>query len=235
MGTANLFHKKKARQAESHRREKARRDPIPRVLIVCEGAKTEPNYFKGLRSAFGLNPMNIVIADKKHGLDPKGLVEYAVEEYKKDHDFNDVFCVFDRDKHTTYNAALDKISAFLMKKGAKLHPITSTPCFEIWLLLHFTYTTRSFCAACDDSNCELVMSELKQYMPDYKKGAKDIFINDERLDIAIKYAKQLDEFHSTSGTDNPSTKIYQLVERLRELKDKIRRSGQNRNMNIKKQ
>jgi hypothetical protein len=218
MGTNNLFHKKKARLAESHRREKARRAPYERILIACEGKKTEPNYFRDLRKAFGLNPMNVVIADKRHGLDPMSLVEYALEEYKKEPDFNHVFCVFDRDKHQTYDAALDKIRAFRIRRGTILHPTTSIPCFEIWLLLHFIYTTRSYCAACNDSNCELVMSELKQYIPDYKKGAKDIFINDERLDIAIKYAKQLDEFHLTSGTDNPSTKIHLLVEHLRCLK-----------------
>jgi len=218
MGTDNLFHKKKARLAESHRREKARRAPYERILIACEGKKTEPNYFKDLRKAFGLNPMNVVIADKRHGLDPMSLVEYALDVYKKEPDFNHVYCVFDRDKHLTYDAALDKISAFHMRRGAILHPITSIPCFEIWLLLHFTYTTRSFCAAGGDSNCALLISDLKQYILDYEKGADNIFIGDERLDMAINNAKQLEEFHLTSGTDNPSTKIHLLVEYLRCLK-----------------
>lgn len=218
MGTDDLFHKKKARLAESHRRQKARRAPYERIMIVCEGKKTEPNYFKDLRRAFGLNPMNVVIADKKHGLDPMSLVEYAMEEYKKEPDYNHVYCVFDRDKHQTYDAAVNKISAYRMKKGARLHPITSIPCFEIWLLLHFAYTTRSFSTATMDSNCALLISELIQYIPAYDKGAKDIFIGDERLDKAIKNAKQLEEFHKTSGTDNPSTKVYRLVEHLMSLK-----------------
>lgn len=218
MGTDNLFHIKKARKAESHQRKKARRAPYERMLIVCEGKKTEPNYFKGLRKTFGLNPMNVVIADKNHGLDPMRLVEYALDEYQKDPDYNHVYCVFDRDKHQTYDAALHKISACRMKRGATLHAITSVPCFEIWLLLHFAYTTRSFCAACDDSNADLVISELKNYMPDYEKGAENIFIGDECLDTAINNAKLLEKFHMTSGTDNPSTKMYQLVDYLISLK-----------------
>jgi hypothetical protein len=40
MGTDDLFHKRKARKAESHRRKKAMRAPYERVLIVCEGMKT---------------------------------------------------------------------------------------------------------------------------------------------------------------------------------------------------
>jgi hypothetical protein len=148
--------------------------------------------------------VNVVIADKKNGLDPKSLVEYALEEYRKDRDFDFIYCVFDRDKHTTYDAAIDKIGATRLKVGHTIKAITSIPCFEIWMLLHFVYTTRSFCAAGPDSNCALVMSELKHHIPDYEKGATDVF-------------KQLEEFHLTSGTDNPSTKIYQLVVHLREL------------------
>lgn len=220
MGTDDKFHKRKAREAESHHREKAKQASYARVLIVCEGAKTEPNYFKGLRSAFNLSPYNVCIADKKHGLDPKSLVEYALEEYRKDRYYLEhVCCVFDRDKHTTYDAAIDKIRRTQMKGATKLHPITSTPCFEIWLLLHFTYTTRSFCAAADDSNCDLVMSELKQYMPGYEKGAGDVFMGGEKLMTAISRAKMLEKFHETSGTDNPSTRIYKLVECLMELKE----------------
>jgi hypothetical protein len=49
MGTDDLFHKRKARRLETHRREKAKRAPYERILIVCEGKKTEPHYFQGLR------------------------------------------------------------------------------------------------------------------------------------------------------------------------------------------
>ncbi len=218
MGTDNLFRKNKARKAESHRREKAKLAPYERVLIVCEGEKTEPDYFRGLRRAFGLNPRNVCIADKKHGLDPKNLVKYAIEEYRKDQDFDHVYCVFDKDKHATYDAALDQIHSTRLKAGHSIDSITSVPCFEIWMLLHFVYTTRSFCAATDDSNCDLVMSDLKQYLSGYEKGAKDVFIGDEKLETAINHSKMLEEFHKTSGTDNPSTKIFKLVEYLIGLK-----------------
>lgn len=42
MGSDNLFHKRKERKAASLRRAKAKRSPYDVVLIVCEGAKTEP-------------------------------------------------------------------------------------------------------------------------------------------------------------------------------------------------
>lgn len=199
----------------------ATRPQYERVLIVCEGAKTEPNYFKGLRKALGLNPINVVVADKKRGLDPKSLVEYALEEYRKDSDFEHVYCVFDRDKHTTYDAAIDKVRATRLKAGHKIEAITSIPCFEMWILLHFTYTTRSFCAAGNDSNCALVVNELNRAdrILGYEKGALDIFDTiQDKLDVAMHNAERLDVFHQDSGTDNSSTKVHILVTYLRHLK-----------------
>lgn len=223
MGTDDLFHKRKARQAESLRRKLAKRAPYDVVLIVCEG-KTEHHYFSGLRDVLRLNNANLIIADKIPGSAPVSVVDFAIEKYKKEKDlpYDRVYCVFDKDKHTTYAAALDKISSTHLKKGTSLNAITSVPCFEIWLLLHYTYTTRSFCAAGDESNCKLVVSEIKRHIPDYQKGSKEIFATvADKMDIAITNAKKLESFHKTIGTDNPSTKIYELVEYLQNLKNKI--------------
>lgn len=220
MGTDNLFHKRKAKAAEAHSRKKASRKPYERILIVCEGEKTELLYFTALRRALGLHPANVVIADKKRGLDPASLVAYALEELKKDPDFNHLYCVFDQDKHTTYEAALDRIRALKPKGGAHIHAITSIPCFEVWLLLHFEYTTKPFQAPAGESNCALVLAELRKgdRLPGYEKGGRYIFAGiAERLATAVHNARKLDEHHTGIGTDNPSTKVYVLVEKLQSL------------------
>jgi hypothetical protein len=221
MGTDDLFHKRKARRLETHRREKAKRAPYERILIVCEGKKTEPHYFQGLRLALRLYPANVVIEDRESGLDPKSIVAFAIETFKKDKDFDHIFCVFDKDKHISYNAALDKIRAKRLAGGATLHAITSVPCFEIWLLLHFTYTTHPFSAAGSDSNCALVIDALdgKGRILGYEKGSKDIFnVLSDKLETAIRNAEKLENFHKTSQTDNPSTKVHELVQYLKGLK-----------------
>lgn len=218
MGSDDLFYKRKAQKAELHRRKIARLSPYERILIVCEGEKTEPNYFRWLRNKFGLNRANVVITDKKKGLDPKSLVGYAIEEYNKGKDFDHVCCVFDKDKHATYQAALDSIDSVHLKGGAGFHAITSVPCFEIWFLLHFVYTTRQFCAPLDASSCELVISDLREHIPEYGKGSKDFLVCiGERMEEAIKNAEMLEKFHETSGTDNPSTKVHKLVKYLKGL------------------
>jgi len=219
MGTDDLFHRRKAREAESLRRKAAKRAPHDVVLIVCEGSKTEPYYFNGLRNHLRLSNANIVIADKTAGSDPLSVVNYAIERHKKDPFYDRVYCVFDRDKHTTYDAALDKARATRLKKGATLHVITSIPCFEIWLLLHFGFTSRPYSAAGASSNCALVETELKLLIAGYQKGSRNIFeLVKDQLNDAITNARRLDAFHQTSGTDNPSTKIHELVESLQNLK-----------------
>jgi len=220
MGTDDLFHKRKTRKAESHRREKAKRAPYERVLIVCEGIKTEPNYFRGLCRELGLHPANVVIEDKKSGLDPIRLVAFALQTFRKNKDFENVFCVFDKDKHASYSAALDRIKSTRLK-GANLHAITSVPCFEVWILLHFTYTTHAFRAAGQDSDCELVIDKLdkKGRLPGYEKGSKNIFnVLRDKLETAIINTERLEKFHLRSGTDNPSTKVHHLVLHLKSLK-----------------
>lgn len=218
VGTDNLFHKRKARMAKELERKKASRSPYYRILIVCEGGKTEPYYFADLRTYFGLNRANIVIADKKKGLDPKSLVQYALYELKKEPDFDRVYCVFDKDKHRHYNRAVDRISSLHPRKGTTMHAITSVPCFEIWLLLHFVYTNKTYDAPLQNSNADLVITDLKAHLPNYEKGSKDTFSYvADKTETAIGNAKLLERFHETSGTDNPSTKVHVLVEYLKQL------------------
>ena len=218
MGTDDLFHKRKAREAESLRRQAAKRAPYDVVLIVCEGKKTEPYYFKGLWVHLRLNNANIVIAHNTMGSDPLSVVNCALNEFKKSPHYDRIYCVFDKDKHANYAAALDKIGATRLKKGTTLHAVTSVPCFEVWLLLHYSYTTRSFSAGGDASNCELVVSEVNNHIPGYQKGSRDIYTKIcDKVDIAITNAKKLESFHKTSRTDNPSTKVHELVEYLQNL------------------
>ncbi|QEP42963.1 hypothetical protein D5085_07395 [Ectothiorhodospiraceae bacterium BW-2] len=46
MGSDDLFHRRKERKEQQLRRQKAKRKGYDRVLIVTEGQKTEPLYFR---------------------------------------------------------------------------------------------------------------------------------------------------------------------------------------------
>jgi hypothetical protein len=220
MGTDNLFHKRRHRRADSLKRKEKNKAPYDRVLVVCEGAKTEPNYFKEMRNAYRLSTANIKICGKECGSDPLSVVTYAIEKFREDRDYDRVYCVIDRDKHTTFDAAIDKLLQTKLGKGISFTAITSIPCFEIWLLLHFCYTTRQFEVQGNSSNCKLVIAELDKIekLKGYSKGARNIFsLTKDFLSKAIHNAKQLQISNKTSGTNNPSTNMHELIEYLIEL------------------
>lgn len=213
-----LFRKRKARDIRSLERKRAKRSPYEMVLIVCEGEKTEPNYFKALIDDFRLNTANVVVARNIGGLSPKSLVDFALEEYRKEKIYDRVFCVFDKDRHTTYDNTLDRIRRAKLDKGHTFEAITSVPCFEFWLLLHFVYTTKQF-----DTNsgsiCANVIADLKRHFPAYAKGNVDTYqVTKDKLDIAISHSMRSAEHCEMAGIDMPSTKMHEIVVYLRALK-----------------
>lgn len=94
MANDMIFHKRKARDARSLKRRQARRSPYDMVLIVCEGEKTEPNYFRALINDLRLNTANIRISKNTAGSSPRNVVDLAREVYKNEQDYDAVFCVF---------------------------------------------------------------------------------------------------------------------------------------------
>lgn len=98
------------RENKSIRRKSGNKgEPSPSFLIVCEGEKTEPNYFE----AFGRKIKSVKV--KVHGAarNTKSLVEFTKEiirDKKINHEeYDQVWCVFDRDSFTldNFNAAFD--------------------------------------------------------------------------------------------------------------------------------
>ena len=213
MGSDDLFKKRKAKKLKDHQRKVAMRKPYDRVLIVCEGEKTEPSYFMELREYYGLHTANIEITGEC-GSSPTTILAKAKELFNKakqdGNPFDRVYCIFDKDEHTTYEQTILEIEN-ITPKGV-FFSITSVPCFEYWILLHFTYSCKPFTSSGNKS-------ELKNFYPDYEKNKEGIFIDlIDKLDTAIAYAKQISKSNQKTVTDNPSTSIGELVEYLRNLK-----------------
>ena len=72
MGSDDLFRKRKAKTSNALRRHPARRAPYTKVLLVCEGEKTEPDYFKQLKDHLRLHSANVEICSGR-GSDPCSL------------------------------------------------------------------------------------------------------------------------------------------------------------------
>ncbi len=83
MGSDGIFHQRKAKQAKDLKRKQAKHAPYDKVLIVCEGEKTEPNYFRELRDFYRLNSANIAISGDC-GSAPINIVERAKQLYREE-------------------------------------------------------------------------------------------------------------------------------------------------------
>jgi hypothetical protein len=92
------------RRMDSYDRRPGRRPPGRCILIVCEGAETEPNYFESLRDYLKLSTISVKIIDRAGA--PISVVDEArAQVEKREQDIRDkrinappfeaVWCVFD--------------------------------------------------------------------------------------------------------------------------------------------
>lgn len=188
-----------------------------RILITCEGSRTEPNYFRGLCKSLGLTSAVVEVTGKECGSSPISVCDYAIARLASDRAFEHVYCVFDRDTHETFDAAVRKITEHPSKI---LTSIVSFPCFEYWILLHFRFTRatarRAGSKSAGDQMIDLVLVEW----PEYSKGSANVYerLNSRGLtDTAIANARQARADVSVTGNPDPSTDIDILVLTLRKL------------------
>jgi hypothetical protein len=223
MASDKLFWKKKIRKAASLRREKERRASYDVVLIVCEGSKTEPKYLRDYVRHLGLTNANVEVSAAHIGTDSLSVVKSAMEKYESAPIYDHVYCVFDRDDHGTYEAALRFMATKPLGKNATLHSCISIPCFEIWLVLHYEYTSRQFVRTGKKSRCDNVAAYLsKTPFGHYTKGMNGVFERTKNLlGDAITHSKRLRKYHQKDHAD-PSTEMHTLAEYLRVLKDQRR-------------
>ncbi len=203
----------------------ARRTPTvqPRIciLIVCEGAETEPVYFQELIKKYSLQKtVEVEIIGKECGNVPKSVVNHAIKARKKRADsrspinmpYEEVWCIMDVEApkpHTSLDEAVDKARA------NNLRVALSNPCFEYWYLLHFIKTS-----ALMHTNNQLY-KKLKKYIKDYEKAnSKTFTLIYPTTDKAIKRAKEI-IIEKCYGPDlrrcNPSTHVHLLVEKLKNV------------------
>jgi phosphoglycolate phosphatase-like HAD superfamily hydrolase len=224
MGSENLFHKRKNRRIAALQRQINERTKNKRYLIVCEGTKTEPLYFREMLDDLRIRPQLVRIAENV-GPSPDRIVERALTLYREDAVSGDaydmVYCVFDRDKHTTFDAAVQRTKD-LNAAAQPLLAITSTPCFEVWLLLHFGYTTQPFHAVGKKSVGDQVVAALKTKpaFRKYGKGQNGIYNQlKDKLGDALENANRLRRHCAATGSINPATDIDELVLTLQKLRD----------------
>lgn len=129
--------KREKREAKAAKKRKvATRNKIVRFLIVCEGERTEPNYFKELvKDKYSEVRSEDIIGE---GRSTCALVKRTEEireklEHQRQLRFDRVWVVFDKDDFNDFNEAI----ALAERKNYKA--AWSNEAFELWYLLHFIY------------------------------------------------------------------------------------------------
>jgi len=194
---------------ERNVKRRKQRLKIPCFFLVVEG-RSEKTYFANFSRRNC--PVKSFVAPSG---DPVGLVRQAmtlIEKGRVDLDDQDeMWCVFDRDNNS--QDSIDDAVTIARKNGFNI--AFSNPCFEIWLLWHFEDTF-----SCREISQNLV-KELKPYLGEYCK-TKDYFDSlSPNTNDAISRAKRAKEMLLQNGKKeftrefNPSSNIYELIERMR--------------------
>jgi hypothetical protein len=201
---ARYFKPEKAISRKSDTRD------IREILIVCEGTRTEPNYFK----AFPAKPQvwdNIDVKGK--GYNTISLVREAIRmrknALKEGRQYRQIWCVFDKDSFSDENFN----GAIQLAQTQRIRCAFSNEAFEIWYLLHFDYFTSGLSRT---QYAEKLSSRIGR---PYEKNAEDMYqLLFDKQPIAIQNAQRLFITQMRTGRPaaklNPITTVFHLVEIL---------------------
>lgn len=211
-------------------RRKAQRQPAERLLIVCEGSKTEPLYLGEIRQQLRLPSANVQVQPAAYGTEPLRIIEYAERLFTEGQrglgiharSFDRVVVVFDRDEHHTYHAALQRVAALNgrlendERVKVPFEAVVSVPCFELWLLLHFEDVFAPL-------HRDAAIAQLRGHLAGYTKGQGSHWaVTRDRLDAATGRANALVAAgHTAEEGTQPYTNMHELVGRLLHLKDQV--------------
>ncbi|WP_307567149.1 RloB family protein [Streptosporangium lutulentum] len=163
-------------------------------LVLCEG-KTEKDYFAGMRSRRGPQ----IEVDVPKG-DHLAKVREAVDRVSSDYDA--VWCILDTELDEELTAEMTREAG---QSSVKLG--LSTPCFELWLILHHVDCTRPFQSA------DAAKKKLKKIIPSWSEKNTRFADFADGVDTACDRARRLDP-DGKEQLKNPSSNVWQLMAAL---------------------
>jgi len=209
----HLTKKQREELSVKHSRSKSRRREATKelfysFLIVSEGIRTEPEYFRHFTSR--RSRVQVIGEDRS----TKKLVEKAMRIRDLD-TFDFKWLVFDKDDNQDFNEAIQ----FAEGNGFKC--AWSNESFELWFCLHFINLTS---AVSRRQYVEILEREIKKVVPNftYSKSGDvmyDILRNYGDEKAAKDRARKLREQYSGAdyASQNPCTTVDILVDKLEKI------------------
>lgn len=196
-------------------------------LIVCEGKKTEPNYFQELRKKLPLGVIDCIEIEGE-GKNTLSLIEETDQIRKNKEEsikmsgrkFDHTWAVFDRDSFPPDNFDNSINKGENMKR--KISCAWTNEAFELWYLLHLEFVNAGMSREDYEVKIEKWLSDKMGTPFKYGKNREDMYAllnkhgNEQQ---AIKWSKILDERYQDQkfSTHNPRTKVYILIQELNKL------------------
>lgn len=211
----NALLKRYKRQAKKHKPKRVE----CRILIVCEGTKTEPNYFNSFQNknngAF-INKLTVI----GEGVNTIQVVDKAIELRDKSlTPYDRVWAVFDKDSFTDkqFNGAIIKA------RNNGIECAWSNQAFELWYLYHFQNRITAMHRTEYQKKISKAVNESSLYQSKtvykYAKNDKknfEIMNKYGSQDNAIKWAEaNSKDFNDEKfAKHNPCTMVFKLVRQL---------------------
>lgn len=209
------------RYARQQERRKSRTVSC-KILIVCEGKKTEPQYFETFKDNNG-GTLVYDIDVKGLGENTLNVVDKAIELRNRARntaaEYDRVWAVFDKDSFpdVKFNAAVEKASK------NDIECAWSNEAFELWYLYHFTNRITPM----DRDKYKKAISDAVNQSSGYKQKKKYVYAKNDvdnfkimttygSQDNAIRWAEaQSKEWHDKRyAVHNPCTMVFRLVRQL---------------------
>lgn len=202
------------------RRPERRKRVKGKLFIICNGTKTEVNYFKSLSLSLGKQSKYLVDA-KAVNASPSDMIHKVAERKIKlkgfDKELDNIYCVFDVDEFIDNNKERF-VQTIHEAKENNINLIWSNPCFELWILNHFNFSGSEMNAAeCTEALKKKYKNELSK---DYSKTTPNLY-NDLQSKIQNAVANSSKYQFNQSSLEkisiNPSTNVHILVNKILEL------------------
>lgn len=184
-----------------------------RLYIVCEGEKTEYNYFKNFIDDCGIQTKLVEVEVLQTKINtPKELIKFIKKKRVTKSD--ELWTVFDHDGHPNLG------DAFNNAQNNKIRIAFSNIAFEYWILLHFEETNRAFAKSQD------IISYLnkRKHFPGYNKGDESLYerIKDITTTAEIRAKRNREAMEKANPGArifeiNPYTNVDELLESIRSL------------------
>ncbi len=191
----------------------------PVIVLIVEGRNvTETLYFRQYNKPHTGYILKVLASGSS--TDPEGMLA-NLDRFWKENDLDPSkgdrgFIVLDLDCDDRKGQLIKKLE----EKSKTAQFVVSNPCFEVWFLLHFRYTTHAF------SNSTELIRELRRFISDYEKNRDVSEILSSHTDAAFENAKKLIRYHTEnrapwpSNECNPRTDVPDILEAINKMNTK---------------